>query len=73
MILPVMLMLYLGTYEGSQAIIAKRKVDTAAETVGGIVARSPEMDATRLKNVMLVSDAIVGSLDSGPSASRSQQ
>lgn len=60
-ILPVMLLTYLGTFEASHAIIAKRRIDNAAETVGGIVARSPEMDLTRLRNILLISDAIVGS------------
>lgn len=60
MILPVMLLLYLGTFEASNALIMKRRVDSAAETVGGIVARSPEMDDTRMRNVLLISDAIVG-------------
>ncbi|MBB3935702.1 TadE/TadG family type IV pilus assembly protein [Aureimonas phyllosphaerae] len=57
-ILPVMLILYLGTFEASHAITTKRKVESAAEAVAGIVARSPEMDLTRLRNVLLVSDAI---------------
>lgn len=60
LILPVMLLFYLGTFEASQAIIAKRKVDSAAETVGGIIARSPAMNSTRMANVMLVSNALVG-------------
>ncbi|WP_279482186.1 pilus assembly protein [Aureimonas sp. SK2] len=60
MILPVMLLLYIGTFEASDALITKRRVDNAAETVGGIVARSPEMDDTRMRNVLLISDAIVG-------------
>lgn len=57
-ILPVMLLLYLGTFEASHAIATKRKVESAAEAVGGIVARSPEMDMTRLRNVLLISDGI---------------
>ncbi|WP_168990430.1 TadE/TadG family type IV pilus assembly protein [Aureimonas flava] len=65
-ILPVMLLFYLGTFEASQAIITKRKVTNAAETVGGIVARSSEMDATRMRNVLLISDAIIGSVDGDP-------
>jgi Flp pilus assembly protein TadG len=63
MILPVMLTFYLGTFEGSNAIIAKRKVDNAAETVGGIVARSGQMDATRMANALMISEAIIGSDD----------
>lgn len=61
MILPVMLIFYLGTFEGSGAIIAKRKVESASETVGGIVARSNQMDATRMANALLISEAMVGS------------
>lgn len=61
LILPVMLIAYLGMFEASQAIIAKRRVDNAAETVGGIVARSPDMDATRMRNLLMISNAIVGS------------
>lgn len=66
MILPAMLLFYLGTFEGSQAILANRKVSAAAETVGGIVARSTAMDATRIKNAFTVSDAVVSPLDPAP-------
>lgn len=62
-ILPVMLLLYLGTFEASHLIMTKRKVESAAEAVGGIVARSPNMDMTRLKNVLLVFDGIAGDVD----------
>lgn len=65
-ILPVMLLFYLGIFEASNAIIVKRKIDTAAETVGGLVARSSQMSATRLKNIQLISDAIVGNADGTP-------
>ncbi len=40
-ILPVMLVLYLGAFQASHLIMTKRKVESAAEAVGGIVARSP--------------------------------
>lgn len=59
-IVPVMLIFYLGMFEASHALVVKRKVDNAAETVGGIVARSTEMSDTRLRNILMISDAIVG-------------
>lgn len=62
-ILPVMLVLYLGTFEASHLIMTKRKVESAAEAVAGIVARSPEMDMTRLRNVLLVFDGIAGDVE----------
>jgi Flp pilus assembly protein TadG len=66
MILPAMLLFYLGTFEGSQVIMANRKVSAAAETLGGIVARSTAMDTTRIKNAFLVSDAVLAPLDLAP-------
>lgn len=57
---PLMLLFWLCTHEGAQAIIAKRNVNTAAETIGGIIARSPEMNVTRVSNALLISEAIVG-------------
>lgn len=59
LILPVLLVLYLGAFEGSQAISANRKVEAVADTVGDLVSRSSSMDATRLSNITSISAAIL--------------
>jgi Flp pilus assembly protein TadG len=59
MLLPVLLLLYLGAFEASQALSANRKVEAVADTVGDLVSRSTEMDATRLSNIMSISAAIL--------------
>jgi Flp pilus assembly protein TadG len=58
-ILPILLIFYLGTYEGSQAISANRKVEAVANTVGDLVSRSSTMDATRLANITDIAGAIL--------------
>lgn len=59
MLLPVLLLLYLGAFEASQAVSANRKVEAVAGTVGDLVSRSAAMDATRLSNIMSISAAIL--------------
>ena len=59
LLLPVLLILYLGAFEGSQAISANRKVEAVASTVGDLVSRSSSMDATRLSNITAISAAIL--------------
>ena len=58
-ILPILLIFYLGTFEGSQAISANRKVEAVANTVGDLVARSSTMNATRLANITDIAAAIL--------------
>ena len=59
MILPLLLIFYLGAFEGSQALSANRKVEAIADTVGNLVSRSTAMDTTRLNNIMAISKAIL--------------
>lgn len=59
LILPVMLVLYLGGFEASKALEASRKVETTAETVGNLVARSRVMNQTAIDNIFNVSSAVM--------------
>ena len=59
MILPLLLIFYLGAFEGSQALSANRKIEAIADTVGNLVSRSTAMDTTRLTNIMAISKAIL--------------
>lgn len=59
LILPVMLLLYLGGFEASKALEASRKVETTAETVGNLVARNRVMNQTAIDNIFNVSSAVM--------------
>ncbi|HEY9056575.1 MAG TPA: TadE/TadG family type IV pilus assembly protein [Aurantimonas sp.] len=59
LILPVMLLLYLGGFEASKALDASRKVETTAETVGNLVARNRVMNQTAIDNIFNISSAVM--------------
>lgn len=59
LILPVMLLLYLGGFEASKALEASRKVETTAETVGNLVARNRMMNPTAIDNIFNISSAVM--------------
>ncbi len=59
LILPVMLLLYLGGFEASKALEASRKVETTAEMVGNLVARNKLMNQTAIDNIFNISGAVM--------------
>ena len=59
LLLPVLLILYLGAFEGSQALSANRKAESVSNTIGNLVSRSSSMDQTKLSNIMAISAAIL--------------
>ncbi|WP_206453487.1 TadE/TadG family type IV pilus assembly protein [Aurantimonas marina] len=59
LVLPVMLLLYLGGFEASKALEASRKVETTAETVGNLVARNRVMNLTAIDNIFNISSAVM--------------
>lgn len=58
-ILPGLLLIYLGGFEASKALEASRKVESTAETVGNLVARNRTMTETGLENIYNISSAIM--------------
>ncbi|KQT85235.1 TadE/TadG family type IV pilus assembly protein [Aurantimonas sp. Leaf443] len=58
-ILPVMLIFYLGTVEVTQAVRANSKVASIADTVGNLVTRLKTVDDTALANIFAISSAIM--------------
>ena len=58
-ILPLMLMFYLGTVEVTQAVRANAKVASVADTVGNLVTRLKTIDDTSLGNIFAISSAIL--------------
>lgn len=61
MILPLMITLYLGSVEVSQAISIDRKVTLAARTVADLVARSKDknMSETDIQNCLAAAEAVL--------------
>jgi len=58
-ILPGLLLIYLGGFEASKALEASRKVDSTAETVGNLVARNRTMTKIGLENIFAISAAVM--------------
>ncbi|MEF2552437.1 TadE/TadG family type IV pilus assembly protein [Aurantimonas sp. A2-1-M11] len=58
-ILPGLLLIYLGGFEASKALEASRKVESTAETVGNLVARNRTMTSIGLQNIYDISAAIM--------------
>lgn len=58
-ILPIMLIFYLGTAEITQAVRANAKVASVADTVGNLVTRLKTIDDTSLANIFAISTAIL--------------
>jgi hypothetical protein len=59
LLLPVMLSLYIGTFEISQAISAKRKVTLTAHTVADLVSRVTSVSSTDIHDIFSATTAIM--------------
>jgi Flp pilus assembly protein TadG len=62
-ILPVMMFLYIGTFEVTQAIRVDGKVARIADTVGNLITRLKTIDTTSLTNIFAISSAIMNPFD----------
>jgi Flp pilus assembly pilin Flp len=59
LILPVLLLIYIGSVETSAALSADRKVDRAAGTLGDLVAQDDELTVSEMENILDASAAII--------------
>ena len=59
MLLPLMITLYIGTVEVSQAIAVDRKVTLVARTLGDLVAQSTSVNAADMTNILNAAGAVV--------------
>ncbi len=59
LVAPVMILFYLGCSEICQAVIAKRKVIQAADSMADLVARSEEVSAGDVSAIRAISDDIL--------------
>jgi Flp pilus assembly protein TadG len=66
LILPVMLVFYLGTAELTQFLNANAKVAATADTVGNLVTRMKTIDGTSMGNVFAISSAVMNPFAIGP-------
>lgn len=66
LILPVLVMLYLGCVEVSQALTVDRKVTTAAATVGDLVAQESKLCDAKMNNIFVATDSILTPYNSTP-------
>jgi Flp pilus assembly protein TadG len=64
LILPVMLLLYAGSVEFSEALSVDRKVNQLASTVGDLVAQRETINATEMDNILSAGVAIMLPYDS---------
>jgi Flp pilus assembly protein TadG len=58
MLLPLMLSLYLGAVEVSQAVAVDRKVTLSARSVADLVAQATSVNATDLNNILEAASAV---------------
>jgi Flp pilus assembly protein TadG len=63
LILPVMLLLYAGTVEISEALSVDRKVNQLSATVGDLVAQRMTMNTTEINNIFDAATAIMEPYD----------
>ncbi|CDP50617.1 hypothetical protein [Devosia sp. DBB001] len=67
LILPILLLLYIGSIEASQLIITDRRVTTVAGTLGDLVARSKDSISTAtLNNYFGAASSTMGPTATGP-------
>ncbi len=66
LILPVLVMLYLGCVEVSQALTVDRKVTTAASVVGDLVAQGGTLSDSDFQNIFDATGAILMPYDASP-------
>lgn len=59
LILPLMILLYAGSVELSEALAVDRKVNRVASTVGDLVAQNDSITQTQLNDIFAASSAIV--------------
>src|SRR4051794_20100772 len=59
MLLPLMITLYIGGVEVSQAIAVDRKVTLVARTLGDLVAQSASVNATDMTNILNAASSVV--------------
>jgi len=59
MLLPLMITLYIGGVEVSQAIAVDRKVTLVARTLGDLVAQSTSVNATDMTNILNAASSVV--------------
>ncbi|WP_062015185.1 TadE/TadG family type IV pilus assembly protein [Aureimonas sp. AU4] len=68
LILPVMLVFYLGTAELTQFLNADAKVAATADTVGNLVTRVKTIDTTSMNNIFAISSAVMNPFAIAPLA-----
>ncbi len=59
LILPIMMLLYLGGFEGSEAFMINRKVTHATSVLGDLVAQSEEISDSEMANILDAVEAIM--------------
>ncbi|HEX2019143.1 MAG TPA: TadE/TadG family type IV pilus assembly protein [Aurantimonas sp.] len=59
LIAPVALLLYFGWFEGTQAFQVVQRVESTAETIGNLVARTKTMNDVAINNIFDISTAIM--------------
>jgi Flp pilus assembly protein TadG len=65
-ILPIMLTLFLGGTEVTQAITVKRKVTMVTRSVGDLVAQAQSMDAVKMQNIFEAAAAVIAPYSNAP-------
>lgn len=65
-ILPVMLLFYLGTMEVTQLLSADAKVAATSDTVGNLVTRLKTIDDTSMGNIFGIASAVMNPYDLDP-------
>lgn len=66
LILPVMLLMYLGTVEVGNAVSANRKVVATASTIGDLAAQSSSIDDPTMSNIFAASSAVIEPFSASP-------
>ncbi|WP_322186173.1 TadE/TadG family type IV pilus assembly protein [Fulvimarina sp. 2208YS6-2-32] len=65
LVLPILVLLYLGAFEGSKLFEVSRKANTATETIGDLVGRTRSVTLRELNNIFDVARAIISPFDPG--------
>ncbi|MEO1200149.1 MAG: TadE/TadG family type IV pilus assembly protein [Pseudomonadota bacterium] len=66
LVLPLMLLLYFGGAELSDAIVVDRKVTSMTSAVGDLVAQSAIIDRREMDNIFEAASAVISPYDSDP-------
>ena len=59
LVAPIAILLYFGWFEGTQAFQVVQRVDSTAETIGSLVARTKTMNDVAINNIFDISTAIM--------------